>query len=80
MNNSGGVIELGERVVSAMYQENVGHFSKRQHYIAELAFDAKMQATQKPFELCDFKNKYGWCKLDALHEGSHTVVFMGPED
>lgn len=72
--------ELGERVLASLYQENSGNPYKRQGYIADLAMEARFQAAEKPFELCDFSNKYGLCKLDKGHAGSHTVVDLGKDD
>lgn len=72
--------ELGERVLAALYEENHGLKSNRVHIIAERALDARIAANQKSFELCDFKNKYGWCKLEKYHQGSHTVIFLGEDD
>ena len=80
MNNSGGTYELGERVIAAFHQENTGATYKRQHYIAALAFDALVAAAEKPVQLCQFKNKYGWCKLEDGHGGQHTVIFLGKDD
>lgn len=74
------MFDLGERVIAALHRENTGVSYKRQHYIAEIAFDALVTAAEKPVNLCAFKNKYGWCKLDAGHEGQHTVIWLGDDD
>lgn len=72
-------VELGERVIASMYEENFGNKFIRQHRIAERALEAKMAASEKPIELCTFKNDYGWCKKDAGHSGSHTVIWLGAD-
>lgn len=73
-------IELDERVISAMVQENTGNPYKRQHYISGIAFDAKAEAAMKPFDRCQFSNKYGLCKLEIGHPGSHTVISLGSDE
>lgn len=73
-------VELGERVIAAMYEENNGNKYTRQHKIAERAFDARVAASTKPFEVCSFRNDYGWCKLESGHSGKHTVIFLGNDE
>lgn len=71
---------LNEREVSALHRENTGLKSKRAGYISDLAIEARIEASLKPVINCDFRNKYGWCKLDKGHEGSHTVINLGDDD
>ena len=73
-------VELGERVIAAMYEENAGLLYKRMGRISDRALEAKFLAAEKPFEVCDFRNSYGWCKLDKGHEGKHTVINLGSDD
>lgn len=77
MNNNE---ELGEREIAAFHEENTGTPYKRQQRIAERALDAKLAALEKPFIICDFKNKYGLCKLEKGHDGTHTVINLGNDD
>lgn len=72
--------ELGERVIAALFEENTGTPYKRQQRIAERALDARIAAIGKPFTICQFSNKYGLCKLEAGHLGSHTVINLGNDD
>lgn len=72
--------ELGEREISALVRENTGNVYKRIGYISDLAVEAHIEASLKPVNRCDFQNKYGFCKLDKGHEGSHTTIFLGADD
>lgn len=78
--NKNDVEEIGERVIAALYEENNGVKYKRQHIVEERALDAKFIAAVKVEPLCQFKNKYGWCKLPENHKGSHTVINLGWDD
>ncbi len=71
--------ELGERVIAALWEENSGVVYKRQHVVSERAIDARFLAAEKKVDLCPFVNRYGYCKLDAGHQGSHTVLFLGDD-
>lgn len=71
--------ELGERVVSHLYQENSGPDYRRLGYLKEIALEAMIEASLTPTEVCDFKNQWGWCLLEKGHEGSHTVVWLGED-
>jgi hypothetical protein len=73
-------VELGDRVIAAMYEENHGMSHIRRHVVAERALDAIYAAAAKPLILCDFSNKYGLCKFEKGHEGSHTVINLGNDD
>lgn len=68
---------LNEREVSALHRENVGTPYQRIGVIKDRVFEAKMEAALKPVIRCDFRNKYGFCKLDKDHEGTHTVINLG---
>lgn len=71
--------EIGERVIAAIYEENSGVKYKRQHVVAERAIEARFAAAEKPVNLCDFHNQFGYCKLDKGHLGSHTVIWLGED-
>lgn len=71
--------EFDDRVVAHLYHENHGPSYNRISWIKELCLEAKIRATEKPFEICTFKNDYGWCKLEVGHSGSHTVIFLGKD-
>lgn len=78
--NANYAVELGERVIAAMYDENSGLLYKRMGRISDRALEARFLAAEKPFEICDFKNQYGLCKLDKGHKGSHTVINLGSDE
>jgi hypothetical protein len=78
--NKNAIDEFGERVCAAIYEENSGNVYRRQHIVQERAMDAKFIAAEKKVDVCVFVNKYGWCKLDAGHQGSHTVINLGEDD
>lgn len=78
--NDNYAVELGERVIAGLYEENTGLKYKRQHVVSGRAIDARFEASLKDVVICDFRNDYGWCKLDKGHEGSHTVIFLGKDD
>lgn len=77
--NKNAIEEFGERVCAAIYEENSGNVYRRQHIIQERIIDARFIAAEKKVDLCQFKNQYGWCKLEIGHKGSHTVINMGDE-
>jgi hypothetical protein len=79
MNNRNNE-ELSDREISALLRENTGGAYKRAGYISDLAIEAHIEASLRPVETCDFRNDYGWCKLDKGHGGSHTVIFLGKDD
>lgn len=78
--NKNDLEEVGERAIAGLYEENTGIVYKRQHVIAGRAMDAKATAAEKFEPVCDFKNQWGWCKLDKGHQGSHTVINLGEDD
>lgn len=80
MNDDNYSVELGNRVIAAMYEENNGIKYKRQHAVADRAMEALFSAAEKPVVLCEFSNKHGLCKLDKGHTGSHTVIDLGNDD
>lgn len=69
-----------DREISALHRENFGPGYNRIAVIKDRCIDAKIEASLKITVNCDFKNNHGWCKLDAGHEGSHTVIFLGKDD
>lgn len=69
--------ELSEREISALYRENVGPAYKRKGVIIDRAIEAHIEASLKPVQRCDFRNVYGYCKLDVGHDGTHTVINLG---
>lgn len=71
---------LNEREISALVRENTGTPYKRMGYISDLAIEAHIEASLKTVVTCDFRNDYGWCKLDKGHAGSHTVIYLGKDD
>lgn len=71
---------LNEREVSALHRENVGPAYNRMAVIKDRVVEAQIEAALKPSETCGFHNDYGFCKLDAGHSGTHTVIFLGKDD
>lgn len=73
-------VELGERVIAAMFQENTGPSYNRIAHIKDRAIDAQISAALVEVPVCDFRNKYGWCIKDKGHSGTHTVINLGNDE
>ena len=71
--------ELGERVISAIYQENHGNRYHRQGVIVDRWLDGLVAATTREIVMCDFRNQWGWCKFEKGHSGKHTVIYLGKD-
>lgn len=71
---------LNEREISALHRENVGTGYNREAVIKDRIIEAHMEAALKETERCPFNNRYGFCKLDNYHEGTHTVINLGNDD
>lgn len=69
-----------DREISALHRENTGAPYNRLAIIKDRFMDAKIEASLRETPICTFKNNHGWCKLDAGHEGQHTVIFLGKDD
>lgn len=71
--------ELTEREISGIHQENFGPPFKRIASIVDRVLDAHIQAALKPIAICGFMNKFGICKIEEGHLGTHTVIFLGDD-
>lgn len=69
--------ELTEREISDIHRENTGPSYRRIAAIKDRVLEAHIEAALIPAPVCDFVNKYGHCKLDKGHSGTHTVIWLG---
>ncbi len=69
-----------EREISALHRENSGPHYNRLSVIIDRFIEAHIEASLKQVDICKFRNKWGWCKLEKDHGGQHTVIYLGDDD
>lgn len=72
---------FSDREISALHRENTGAPYSRVAVIKDRFIEAKIAAALVPTDVCKFNNEWGFCKLDAGHDGKNkAVTYSIPEN